>query len=67
MSKNKTSFGSLSVDELKSKERELRTELFKVRFQKSTGQLTNTSLLKSTRRSLAQVKTAITQKSQAQR
>lgn len=66
MSKDKkSSVSTLSLDELTIKEREITENLFKLRLQKTTGQLTNTSLLRTTRKSLARVKTAMTQKSQA--
>lgn len=65
MSKDKKSESTLSLDELKIKERETEESLFKLRLQKNTGQLVNTSILRTTRKSLARIKTAMTQKSQA--
>lgn len=53
---------SLDVAELKA---ELLTQLdaqFKLRMQKTTGQLNQTHLLKQTRRDIARVKTALSQK-----
>jgi large subunit ribosomal protein L29 len=55
-------FNELNVDELKS---ELNSELqsqFKLRMQKSTGQLNQTHLLKQTRRNIARIKTVLRQK-----
>lgn len=49
----------LSFDELKEKERELRQELFNLRFQKATGQLGNTAMIPKTKRDLARVKTIL--------
>ncbi|ACR13902.1 50S ribosomal protein L29 [Teredinibacter turnerae] len=51
-----------SVDELKQ---ELLTQLeaqFKLRMQKSTGQLNQTHLVKQTRRDIARIKTVLRQK-----
>lgn len=51
-----------SVEELNQ---ELLTQLeaqFKLRMQKSTGQLTQTHLLKQTRRDIARIKTVLTEK-----
>ncbi|AQQ68762.1 50S ribosomal protein L29 [Microbulbifer agarilyticus] len=53
---------SKSVEELNQ---ELITQLeaqFKLRMQKSTGQLTQTHLLKQTRRDIARIKTVLTEK-----
>ena len=55
-------YSDLTVEELKT---ELLAQLdsqFKLRMQKSTGQLNQTHLLKQTRRDIARVKTALSQK-----
>jgi len=49
----------LSLEELKTKEKELSQELFNLRLQKATGQLSNTASVVRTRRDLARVKTTI--------
>jgi large subunit ribosomal protein L29 len=49
----------LSLEELKTKERELSQGLFNLRLQKATGQLGNTASVVKTRRDLARVKTMI--------
>jgi len=49
----------MSDEELRAKEEELRKTLFNLRIQKATGQLTNTALIKQTRRDLARVLTVI--------
>jgi len=49
----------LTSEELGEKERELKQELFNLRFQKKTGQLANTAMLPKTRRELARVKTVL--------
>jgi large subunit ribosomal protein L29 len=47
----------LSAQELAEKEKELRQELFNLRFQKATGQLGNTALIGKTKRDLARTGT----------
>lgn len=49
----------LSEAELHQKERELKRQLFNVRFAVSTGQQDNTALLTQTKRQLARVKTIL--------
>ncbi len=65
MSKQSKEIKALSKDELLIRERELREQLFKLRLQKVTGQLGNTSEPKSLRRELARIKTAQTAKNLA--
>ena len=52
----------MSADELRSKERELQEQLFRLRFQKSIGQLDNPLKLRETRREIARLKTVIREK-----
>lgn len=52
----------MSDDELRTKERELQEQLFRLRFQKSLGQLDNGLKIRETRRDIARVKTVIRQK-----
>jgi large subunit ribosomal protein L29 len=49
----------LSLEELKTRERELGQELFNLRLRKATGQLANTAAAVKARRDLARVKTII--------
>lgn len=49
----------MSADELRGKERELREQMFRLRFQRSTGQLDNALKLRETRRDIARVKTLL--------
>jgi large subunit ribosomal protein L29 len=49
----------MSADELTAKERELQEQLFKLRFQKSIGQLDNALKIRETRRDIARVKTVL--------
>jgi len=52
-------FRELSERELVEKERDLKEELFNLRFQKATGQLGNTAIIGKTKKDLARVKTII--------
>jgi len=52
----------LGADELGAKERELVDQLFRMRLQKSMGQLENPDKIRNVRRDLARVKTFIRQK-----
>ena len=54
----------MSDDELRTKERELQEQLFRLRFQKSLGQLDNALKIRETRRDIARVKTVMRQKKQ---
>ena len=49
----------LSEEELKSKETELKDQLFKLKFQHALGQLENALKLKSVKRDIARVKTVL--------
>lgn len=49
----------LSPEELREKEREASQELFNLRFQKATGQLGNTAMIRKTKRNLARIKTVL--------
>ena len=55
----------MSDDELRTKEKELQEQLFRLRFQKSLGQLDNALKIRETRRDIARVKTVMRQKKQA--
>ena len=52
----------MSVEDLRGKEKELSEQLFKLRFQKSIGQLDNALKLRETRRDIARVKTVLKEK-----
>jgi large subunit ribosomal protein L29 len=54
-----TELRELGVEELEERAKETGQELFNLRFQKATGQLGNTAMLKKSRRNLARVKTII--------
>jgi len=53
---------NLGTDELAAKERELTDQLFRMRIQKSMGQLENPDKVRLVRRDLARVKTVLRQK-----
>jgi large subunit ribosomal protein L29 len=55
-------FRDLGADELKEREKELDDQLFRLRIQKSMGQLEAAYKLKSLRRDLARVKTVLREK-----
>jgi len=52
----------LAADELGVRERELVDQLFRMRIQKSMGQLENPEKIRTVRRDLARVKTVLRQK-----
>ena len=52
----------MSADDLKAKQKELDEQLFRLRFQKSIGQLDNPLKLRETRREIARLKTVIREK-----
>jgi large subunit ribosomal protein L29 len=49
----------MSADELEAKEAELRDQLFKLRFQKSLGQLESPMKVKNVKRDIARIKTLL--------
>jgi large subunit ribosomal protein L29 len=55
-------FKDLSADDLRSKEKELDDRLFRLRIQKSMGQLEAPLKVRTLRRDLARVKTLLRQK-----
>jgi large subunit ribosomal protein L29 len=52
----------MGQEELKTKERELQEQLFRLRVQQSIGQLDNGIKLRETRREIARVKTVLREK-----
>jgi large subunit ribosomal protein L29 len=49
-----------SNDELKTQSLQLRKEAFNLRFQKASGQLTNTARIRQVRRDIARIESAMT-------
>ena len=62
MSKQMGELRDLSVDELRNKERDLDDQLFRLRIQKSMGQLDAPLKVRVVRRQLARVKTLLGRK-----
>ena len=58
-------FRDLGSDELKQREKDLDDQLFRLRIQKSMGQLEVPEKVKTVRRDLARIKTVLRQKRQA--
>jgi large subunit ribosomal protein L29 len=52
----------LTAEELLKKEKDLKEELFNLRFQHSTGQLDNTARLKQVKKDVARLETVLRQK-----
>ena len=52
----------LTAEELLKREKELKEEIFNLRFQHSTGQLDNTARLKQIKKDIARVETTLRQK-----
>ena len=59
-------FRDLQVDELRQREKDMDDQLFRLRIQKSMGQLEAAHKLKALRRDLARVKTVLREKQTAQ-
>ena len=57
-------FRELGVDELRTRERELDDQLFRLRIQKSMGQLEAPAKVRQLRRDLARIKTILQEKEQ---
>ena len=49
----------LTTDEMLDQEKQLKEELFNLRFQLATGQLENTARIKEVRKSIARIKTVL--------
>ena len=55
---------AMSIDELEKKLLELKKEQLNLRIQHSTGQLSNTAVIRSVRRDIAKINTLITERKQ---
>ena len=58
----KNNYKDLSIKELTAEESKLRSELFNLTFQNKVGQLQDTSKIRTVKRNIARVKTALNQK-----
>ena len=54
-----------SLDELNTRERELREQLFKLRFQRATGRMENPMKIREVKREIARIKTLLGERSRA--
>jgi large subunit ribosomal protein L29 len=52
-----------SVDELRARERDLKEQLFKLRFQRATGRIENPMKMRQVRREIAQIETLLGERS----
>ena len=59
-------FSAMTQEELIAKVKELKSELFNLRFQLATGQLQNTMQITAVKRDIARAKTILRQKEQAE-
>lgn len=55
-------FRNMTVDELKNRERELRKELFNLRFQQATGEIQNPKRITAVRKDIARILTIVGEK-----
>ena len=53
---------NMSVDELLTQEKELKQELFNLKFQKTLGQLQDTAKIRTVKRDIARIETILTEK-----
>jgi large subunit ribosomal protein L29 len=51
-----------NVEELRARERDLREQLFKLRFQRATGRVENPMKMRQVRREIAQIETLLNQR-----
>ncbi len=58
-------FQSLTFEELKQEEANLRKELFNLRFQRTTGEIENPMRIRQVRKDIARVLTVMTEKTQS--
>lgn len=65
MSAKASSMREKSVDELRSRERELSEQLYKLRFQRATGRMESPAKVKEVRREIARIKTLLGEKARA--
>lgn len=55
----------MTVEELSEKERDMRRELFNLRFQAATGEIENPMRIRAVRKDIARVLTVMTEKTRA--
>lgn len=62
MAMKSNNYRDMTIEELCSKEQEIKKELFNVKFQLHTGRLENTSKLSSLKKDIARLKTILREK-----
>jgi large subunit ribosomal protein L29 len=60
--KTVTGLRDKSIDELRSREKDLREQLFKLRFQRATGRVENPMKMREVRREIAQIQTLLNER-----
>lgn len=60
-------FTAMSLEQLEEKVKELKSDLFNLRFQLATGQLQNTMQISNVKRDIARAKTVLRQKETEQK
>lgn len=60
-----TELRNFSIDELKKREKDLRRELFNLRFQLAKGELQNVRRIRAVKKDIARILTTITEKNKA--
>ena len=60
--KTLTTLKDKSIDELRNRERDLKEQLFKPRFQRATGRIENPMKMRQVRREIAQIETLLQQR-----
>ena len=63
--KTLTTLKNKSVDELRNRERDLKEQLFKLRFQRATGRIENPMKMRQVRREIAQIETLLNERNRA--
>ena len=58
---------NMSVDELLTQEKELKQELFNLKFQKTLGQLQDTAKIRTVKRDIARIKTILSEKTKTEK
>ena len=60
--KTLTTLRDKSADELRNRQRDLREQLFKLRFQRATGRMENPMKMRQVRREIAQIETLLNER-----
>ena len=63
---NSAEIRALSTEEIRSRLNDARDELMKLRFRQATGELTDTSRLRQTRRNIARINTILNEREQTE-